>query len=143
MAPSFSGISWNTVWSGMPPNLLGILCDPASAALREFPTQYYSNWQWWDLVHHSAPMLMDSLPPQIHPIVQMIPDWNHNNRIGLIFEAKVGRGSLLVTSIDLTTRMANRPVARQMRYSLEKYAAGPGFHPLDSVSVQSINRLFK
>ena len=143
MAPSFSGISWNTVWSGMPPNLLGILCNPASAALKAFPTRYYSNWQWWDLVHHSAPMLMDSLPSRLRPIVQMIPDWNHNNRIGLIFEARVGSGSLLVTSIDLATKLQDRPVARQMLYSLEKYAAGPGFHPEDSVSVQSINRLFK
>lgn len=143
LAPSFSGISWNTVWSGMPPNLLGILCDPSSPALREFPTAYYSNWQWWDLVHHSAPILMDSLPLSVRPIVQMIPDWNHNNRIGLIFEAKVGRGRLLMTSIDLSSRLSDRPVARQMLYSLEKYVAGPYFQPTDSVSVQSINQLFK
>lgn len=143
MSPSFSGISWNTVWSGMPPNLLGILCDPTDPVLRDFPTQYYSNWQWWDLVHHSRPVRMDSLPDELRPLVQMIPDWNQNNRIGLIFEARVGKGRLLVTSIDLTHELETRPVARQMRYSLEKYVSGPYFHPRVSVSPEAIASIFK
>src|SRR5690606_21276590 len=51
--PVFSGISWNTVWSGMPPNLLGILCNPENPALKYFPTEFHSNWQWWDVVANS------------------------------------------------------------------------------------------
>lgn len=127
--PGFSGISWNAVWSGMPPNLLGILCDPQHPALADFPTEFHSNWQWWDIVAHSRPMLLDHMPPSFLPLVQMIPDWNKNNKIGLVFEAKVGKGSLLMTSVDLVHEMDKRPVARQFLYSLQRYAAGEKFSP--------------
>src|SRR5208283_1310707 len=44
----FSGIFWNTAWTKrQPPTTLGILCNPKHAALAEFPTDFYSNWQWW------------------------------------------------------------------------------------------------
>ncbi len=141
--PVFSGISWNTVWSGMPPNLLGILCDPRHPALRHFPTEFHSNWQWWDLVRHSKPMMLDSMPANFLPVVQMIPDWNNNKKIGLLWEAKVGKGSLLVAAIDLRHDMAHRPVAAQLLYSLEKYMAGEAFAPQDSLSMDSIDMLFK
>src|SRR5690606_29385749 len=109
--PVFSGISWNTVWSGMPPNLLGILCDPENPALKYFPTEFHSNWQWWDVVANSRPMVIDQFPFGFKPLVQMVPDWNNPRKIALAFEAKVGKGSLLVSSVDLKNNMDKRPVA--------------------------------
>lgn len=141
--PVFSGISWNTVWSGMPPNLLGILCDPSTPLLGNFPTQFHSNWQWWDIVAHSKPMVLDHLPFGFKPLVQMVPDWNNPRKIGLVFEAKVGKGNLLVTSVDLKNKMEERPVARQFLYSLEKYAMSPDFSPEDEVSIKMIEQIFK
>lgn len=140
--PVFSGISWNTVWSGMPPNLLGILCDPGHPALKLFPTEFHSNWQWWDIVRHSKPMVLDHLPLSLKPIVQMIPDWNNPRKLGLVFEAKVGKGKLLLSSVDFRG-IDRRPVAAQLLYSLETYVAGPRFQPADEVSFEMIDRLFK
>ncbi|HVS95535.1 MAG TPA: hypothetical protein VHE54_03585 [Puia sp.] len=139
----FSGISWNTVWSGMPPNLLGILCDPGHPAFRDFPTEYHSDWQWWDPVRHSRPMDLDSTPVDFRPLVQMIPDWNTNRKLGLIWEARVDNGRLLVSAIDLRDSLANRPVAAQLRYSLERYAAGNDFQPAAALSETAIDALFK
>lgn len=143
LSASFSGISWNTVWSGTPPDKLGILCDPKHPALQHFPTQYHSNWQWWDIVRHSQPMNLNDFPATFKPIVQMIPDWNKNNTIGLIFEAKAGKGKLLMTSIDLVHNMNKRPVARQMLFSLKKYISSKDFDPKKKVSFQQIKHLFK
>jgi hypothetical protein len=141
--PAFSGISWNTVWSGMPPNLLGILCDPAHVALKYFPTEFHSNWQWWDLVRHSKPLVLDHTPGSFRPLVQMIPDWNKNNKIGLIIEAKVGKGRLLISAIDLKNNLSERPVARQMLYSLQQYINSNDFAPKDELGVEMIDILFK
>ncbi|WP_337751440.1 sugar-binding domain-containing protein, partial [Coprobacter fastidiosus] len=58
----FSGISWNAVWSGMPPELLGILCNPSHPLYAYFPTEFHSNWQWWDLVIPSKLMNLDHTP---------------------------------------------------------------------------------
>jgi len=141
--PVFSGISWNTVWSGMPPNLLGILCDPSHPALNYFPTENHSNWQWWDVVRHSKPVVLDFTSSGFKPLIQMIPDWNNPKKIGLLFEAKVGRGSLLFSAIDLRDQMNERPVARQLLYSLKKYINSNEFAPPMELQIEDIDRIFK
>lgn len=142
-ASVFSGISWNTVWSGMPPNLLGILCNPMHPALKNFPTEYHSNWQWWDVVRNSKPMVLNHLPFAFKPIVQMVPDWNKPNKIGLVFEAKVGKGSLLLTSINLTDSLDKRPVAKQFLYSLKTYISSKEFSPTTEITIAMIDAIFK
>ena len=140
----FSSIFWNTAWtSGQAPHTLGILCKPKHPAFKYFPTEYHSNWQWWDLVTGSKAMILDSLDPAIRPVVQVVDDWVTNRRLGLVFEAKVGNGKLLVCSIDLKTDLDKRPVARQFLYSLEKYIIGKEFSPRNSVSIESLKGLFK
>lgn len=141
--PVFSGISWNTVWSGMPPNLLGILCNPAHPALQYFPTEYHSNWQWWDVVRHSKPMVLDHLPFSFKPAIQMVPDWNRPRKIALVFEAKVGKGRLLVSGIDLRNELEKRPVARQLLYSLKEYMHSHAFSPATTVDAAMIDEIFK
>lgn len=36
------------------PVTLGLLCDPATPALADFPTEFHSNWQWWHLVKNAT-----------------------------------------------------------------------------------------
>jgi hypothetical protein len=141
--PAFSGISWNTVWSGMPPNMLGILCNPDHPALKYFPTEYHSNWQWWDLVRHSKPMVLEHMPFFFKPLVQMVPDWNNPRKIALAFEVKIGKGSLLVSGVDLKNDLDKRPVARQFLYSLKKYVSSDEFLPLIEVPANMIDKIFK
>jgi hypothetical protein len=74
-------------------------------------------------------MILDGLPRELRPTVQVIDDWFTNRRLGLVFEAKVAEGRLLVTSIDLTTGLDQNVVARQMRRSLLDYMAGDRFNP--------------
>ncbi|WP_018625960.1 glycoside hydrolase family 2 protein [Niabella aurantiaca] len=142
-APGFSGISWNTVWSGMPPNLLGILCDPKHPALQFFPTAFHSDWQWWDLVAHSRPMVLEHFPFGFKPLVQMIPDWNNPRKVSLLFEARVGKGKLLVSAIDLKNQLDQRPVARQLLYSLKKYISSDAFAPTEELAPALLQQLFK
>ena len=140
--PCFSSISWNAVWSGTPPNTLGILCNPKHALFKHFPTEEHSNWQWFDLVRNSKPMLLDHTTYEFKPLVQIIPDWNNNRKIGLIFEAKVGKGKLMVTSIAFDRIMAHSPVARQMYYSLVNYLNSPDFSPEVTLTNEMIDKIF-
>jgi hypothetical protein len=60
IALGFSSIFWNTAWtSGQAPHTLGILCNPDHKALATFPTEYHSNWQWWDAMHHGQAIILD------------------------------------------------------------------------------------
>lgn len=143
VALGFTPIFWNTACTQrQAPHTLGILCDPAHPALTDFPTETHTNWQWWYLVSCAAAMRLDSLPPTLRPIVQVIDDWFSNRRLGLVFEARVGAGKLLVCSIDLTGELAENPVARQLRASLLRYISGETFNPSDTVTVEALAPLF-
>jgi hypothetical protein len=138
----FSSIFWNTAWTGrQAPHTLGILCNPKHAALAEFPTDFHSNWQWWYLVSQAGALILDNLPARLDPTVQVIDDWFTARKLGLVFEAKVGRGKLLVCSIDLDRNAATNPVARQMKHSLLRYMESRKFRPRTEVSVDQVRQL--
>ena len=142
IALGFSSIFWNTAWTnGQAPHTLGILCDPKHAALASFPTDPWSNWQWWYPIKHAAPLLLDALPKELRPIVQVIDDWFSNRRLGLVFEARVGKGKLLVTSIDLSGELD--PVRRQLRSSLLKYIGSDDFKPRFEITAEHVRSLVK
>ena len=144
IAIGFSTIFWNTEWTHkQPPVTLGILCDPKHPAFKEFPTQSRSNWQWWDAMSHSNAIMLDSVAPNMHPIVRVIDDWFTARSLGLVFECKAGKGSLVVSGIDLLDDAEKRPEARQLLYSLERYMSTPAFSPSTSVDVQKIRSLYK
>jgi hypothetical protein len=142
--PGFSVIFWNTRWTRrQPPHTLGILCDPKHPALARFPTEFHSNWQWWDPVSKSRAMILDAFPADFRPLVQVIDDWNTNRKLGLIFEANVAGGKLLVCSIDLRAGLDQRPVARQMLRSLLDYMGGNAFTPSKEIPIGLVRGLMK
>ena len=86
-------------------------------------------------------MILDDLPHSLKPIVSVVDDWFTARKLGLIFEAKVGRGKLLVCSIDLWHEKDNNPVSRQMLASLLNYMHSDKFAPGTELSLDQISSL--
>ncbi len=144
VAVGFSSIFWNTAWtSGQPPTTLGILCNPKAPMLKDFPTQYYSNYEWWDAMSHSNAILLSALGRNIKPTVRIIDDWFTAKPLGLIIEAKVGKGKLVLTGIDFLTDAEKRPAARQLLYSILTYMRSDKFNPDQEIRLNNIADLFK
>jgi len=139
----FSSIFWNTVWTDwQPPHTLGILCDPNHPALERFPTEYHSNWQWWELIHQAAPFIVTA-HRSLHPVVQVIDDWVTARKLALVFEARIGNGKLLACGCDLLSDLDKRPVVRQMRHSLLAYMADARFDPKYTMTAAQLADLLK
>lgn len=140
----FDPIFWNKLWfPGQPQHTLGLLVEPKHPAFAQFPTAFHSDWQWQDLHNHSKPMVLDSLPKDLRPVVQVIDDWNSCRKLGLVFEARVGAGRLLVCAFDLDGDLTQRPAARQLRASLLAYAAGNRFKPSTTLDAAQVRSLFR
>ena len=140
----FSSIFWNTAWTGgQKPHTLGILCNPQHPALKLFPTEYHSNWQWWDAMNHADAIQLDSFPVELKPIVQIIDDWVSNRRLALLFEANVGEGKILISGADLTNNLETRLEAKQLRASLLNYMSGENFNPKVSLKMEEILEIIK
>jgi hypothetical protein len=142
-ALGFSSIFWNTAWTHrQAPHTLGILCDPKHPLFARFPADPWSDWQWWYLISRAGALILDDLPADLRPVVQVIDDWVTNRRLGLFFEAKVGGGKLAVCSIDLESDLDANIVARQFRHSVLSYLASDRFRPRTSVRAEQIHALF-
>jgi hypothetical protein len=138
----FSSIFWNTAWTErQAPTTLGILCDPKHPALAEFPTDFHSNWQWWYLIHRAGALRLDGLSRSVDPIVRVIDDWVTARPLGLVIEAKCGKGRIVVCGFDLTGDLSSDPVGRQMRQSLLHYMAAKSFDPKTELNLEQVRKL--
>jgi hypothetical protein len=143
--PSFGPLFWNNITfpGGNRVHTLGILCDPESPAMAKFPTDSHSNWQWWELAATAKPMILTDMPGELKPLVQTIDDWLTCRKLGLVIEAKVGNGKLILSSIDLSQNLDARPVARQLRRSLLDYMASDAFAPSATLSADQLKSLLR
>jgi hypothetical protein len=119
---------------------LGILTDPEHPMFQEFPTEFHTNWQWWSIATNARPLILDSTRPDYRPIVQVIDNIDRNHKLGMIFEMKVGKGSLLVSMANLP-ELLDRPEARQLYYSMLRYMSSDRFRPQYQVSVSELKEL--
>ncbi|OUJ72175.1 exo-beta-1,4-galactosidase [Hymenobacter crusticola] len=142
---NFTPVFWNTSWFKMqPPHVTGFVVNPVHPALADFPTEAHSDLQWWEIVNQAQVMHLEDFPAGFRPIVQPIDTWFLNRRLALVFEARVGAGRLLVTSANLSpTDDARRPAARQLYYSLMRYAQSAQFQPGASVALNVVQDLFE
>jgi hypothetical protein len=115
-----------------------MLCNPDHPVFRDFPTDYHSDWQWWELIHGSYAMILDDLPATLRPLVQPIDTWFEARRLGLLFEARVDGGKLMVCSMDIESDLKNRHAARQFRKSLMDYLSSPDFNPSGELNWEQV-----
>ena len=128
---------WSPIMFGNQKQALGLLCDPRNPALKDFPTEGYTDWQWFDLLFQASAIRLQGTPESYRPIVQAIDRPDRNYKLALVYETRVGKGKLLVCTLDLNRDLDKRPVARQLRHSLLAYAASPAFNPAVEIPLEN------
>ncbi|RPE08036.1 glycoside hydrolase family 2 [Chitinophaga lutea] len=136
----FTSVFWSPVHFPNQPGSMGLLLDPKHPALAAFPTEFHTNWQWWDLVTHSKSIEYDALP-KWQPVVQVIDNFVKNRRLGILFEARVGKGKLVLCTADISRQLDQRITARQLRYSLQQYMHSPAFNPAVTITAKELKSL--
>jgi hypothetical protein len=143
VAMHFLPVFWNTSWFKMrPPHVTGMLIQDTATAFADFPTNYYSDLQWWEIANRAQVMILEDFPAGLTPLVQPIDTWFINRPLALVYEARVGKGKIIVSSADLGPDAEDRPAARQLFYSLTQYMASDRFHPKYEVNFDVVNDVF-
>ncbi len=138
MTPSF----WNTSWFKMrPPHTEGSLINNFHPVFKDFPTDFYTGLQWWEMTQKGQVMELNSFPADFQPIVQPIDTWFVNRKLGTLFEANVGKGKIMVCSADITSEPDKRFVARQLYYSIVNYMNTIHFVPENTIKLSLIEDL--
>lgn len=136
----FVPVFWSPVHFPNQPGTMGLLVDPDHKAFEYFPTDFHSNWQWWDLSKNSKTLVFDSL--DVEPIVRVVDNFFHNRQMTNVFEAMVGEGRLVFSSIDLFADTGQRNAVKQFKYSLLSYMNSDQFNPKGKISEKELSKLF-
>ncbi len=136
-------VFWNTSWFKMrPPHTTGAYIDTRHPLFREFPTDDWSNLNWWELLNRAQVMNLSELPADYQSPVQPIDTWHVSRKLGMVVEANVLGGRLLMTTMDITSDLDRRPVARQMRKAIISYMQSADFRPSLTLDEQVVTDFF-
>ena len=139
---TFLPVFWNTSWFKMrPPHTTGAYIQSNHPVFGYFPTDDWQNLNWWELTNRAQVINMAEFPADYQPIVQPIDTWHVSRKLGMLLEARVLNGRLLMTTMDITRNLDRRPVARQLRYSILRYMASDDFKPAIRVAPEVIQHL--
>jgi beta-galactosidase len=135
----YETVFWSYLWrSTRNEGTMGILCDPQHPALKQFPTEFCSNWQWAELANDARAFVLNDTPADYHPIVQGIDDFHRAWKLGHIIEGRVGPGRIVLCGFDLHTDLNHRVVARQLRRSLLDYMVSADFKPTHALNLDQM-----
>jgi len=122
---------------------MGTLVQNDHPAYDIFPTEDHTRWQWWDIISNAVTLNLEGTDPAFRPLLQSIDTYDRCLKQGIIFEARVGKGKLLMAAIDFETNIENRPAASQLLSSLEYYVDSEEFNPEVELSVEFVQGMFK
>ena len=137
-------VFWNTSWFKMrPPHTTGAYIDNQHPLFKYgFPTDDWSNLNWWELLNRAQVMNLMELPADYQPPIQPIDTWHVSRKLGMLIEANVLKGKLLMTTMDIDSHLDRRVVARQMRQAILSYMQSDDFKPTLTLDPKVITDFF-
>ena len=137
-------VFWNTSWFKMrPPHTTGAYINKEHPLFKYgFPTDDWSNLNWWELLNKAQVMNLMELPKEYQSPIQPIDTWHVSRKLGMLIEAKVLKGKLLMTTMDITKDLEHRHVARQMRQAIFDYMQSDDFQPTITLTPETITHFY-
>ncbi len=137
----FASHFWNPIMFNWKPMIVGTCIDHQHPAFRDFPTSYYADWQWWDILNYATAVDLTDMRT-LTPVIQSIDTYEVNRKLGISFEANVAGGKLFVLCVDPEKDMEKRPAMQQLLTSVRNYVASDRFAPSVSLQPYELDALF-
>ena len=132
---------WAPSWNSFANRNCGLLIDAKHPGFNQFPTDFFSDWQWHSLSQGGSIMNLDELPRTLKPLVQVIDSPLFNWRLAALIEGKVGSGKLMVCTLNVDSNNSD-PVSNQFLASLLDYMNSVQFNPAIALSEHLPEQLF-
>lgn len=137
----FASHFWNPIMFNWDPMIVGTLINSDHPAFDLFPTKNYADWQWFDVLSYSKALELDNVR-NITPLIQSIDSYEHNKKLGIAFEANVGKGKLFVLSMDVNKNINKRLATKQLLKSIKHYVNSKEFKPQETIFFHQLDGLF-
>lgn len=115
---------------------MGQLIDEKHPVFASFPTEYYSNWQWWAMASQRAIIL----PRYLDAIVTEMDSYATLRPMAKLFDANCENGYILVSSMGLQD-LLQYPEARALLASIYDYLGSEKHESTNALTVEEIRAL--
>lgn len=122
------------------PGTMGLLINDSHPALKNYPTSFHTDWQWFPVVSNSYPLIIDRLPKDFDPVIEVIDNVERNYRLALMFECNVGKGKLMILNADME-KASERPEGEWLLQSVKEYMASKECKPRLTLTEQQLTNL--
>ena len=122
------------------PGTLSLLMDEKHPLFRQFPTECHSNWQWWSIVRHARPFILNATRHEYKPLIQVVDNVERNHKLGLLFEFAVDNGKVLVCMSNLEA-IRHTPEGGQLRNAILSYMKSAEFSPTETLTSQQLQHI--
>ena len=123
-----------------PVGTMGLLNNQEHGALKQFPCEFYSTPQWYHIVSHADMAILDETNAQYRPIVQMIDNIERNHKLGLLFEANVKNGNLMVCTSRLY-EIYDHIEVQHFAESVVNYMLSDSFAPTKDLQLEELKEI--
>ena len=117
---------------------MSLLIDQDHPALTGFPTENHTDYQWWAMSNGLGVIV----PETLRSIITLMDSYAYLRPMTCLFEAKVGAGRLMFSSMGLLER-TQYPEVRALINSLLNYMSGDDFAPQQELPSETLQGFFK
>jgi hypothetical protein len=123
---------------------IGIVMDPSHPVFDSFPTEFHSDYQWFQMTRGGRSMILEGALDvggnQLEPIVSTIDGFTTLRKMGILYEAKIGEGKIMVSSMSLEQYKDAYPEAKALRDSILNYMNSSAFEPQAEITLETLQR---
>lgn len=124
---------WSVGTFGMQEGSMGQLIDTKHPIFNSFPTEFYTNYQWWPMANTRAVIL----PRKLDCIITELDSYAYLRDMAQLFECNVAGGKLLFSSMGLQN-LQKYPEVRALQAAIYEYLASENFAPKQECTLEEI-----
>ena len=117
---------------------MGQLIDAEHPLFAAFPTEQYTNWQWWPMASQRAMIL----PRRMQAIVTEMDSYAYLRPMAQLLECRCLGGRLMLSSLGLH-RLQQYPEARALQQAIYAYLSAERPLPEQELTVEEVRGLVK
>ena len=127
---TFSTDFWSVGTFATQEGSMGLLIDDSHPLFKHFPTNFFTEFQWWPMASQRAFILKDN----VRSIVTVMDSYAYMRNMGQILEYKCLNGKVLASSLGLLN-LLEYPECRALLAAIYEYMDSDEFAPSQSIGV--------
>lgn len=115
---------------------MGQLIDTEHPILKEFPTDFHTDWQWWIMATKRAVVL----PHPMKTIITEMDSYAFLRPMAQLIEFRCLKGKVLLSTMELH-KSQQYPEARALQTAIYEYLSGEDFEPSEEIAEEELSML--